>query len=83
MRSFGASEQCEIHEQWLYLLRLYTAGSLSSQSYVEQALAALQAGKDQLRRRIPLQAQVTPGAKKSKKPKKKKTKKRRDTGLSE
>ena len=82
MQSLGASEQCEIHEQWLYLLRLYTAGKLSSQSYVEQALAALQGGKDQLKRRIPLQAQVAPGAKKQKK-KKSKKKKRTDTRLSE
>lgn len=72
MQSFGASEQCEIHEQWLYLLRLYTAGKLSSQSYVEQALAALQGSKDELKRRVPPEAQETPPARKPKKKKKQK-----------
>jgi hypothetical protein len=71
MQSLGATEQCEIHEQWLYLLRLYTAGKLSSQSYIERALAALRDSKEQLRRRIPKNAELAPQAKKPKKKKKK------------
>jgi hypothetical protein len=71
MQRFGATEQCEIHEQWLYLLRLYTAGKLSSQGYIERSLAALGDSKELLRQRIPSNPEVAPQAKKPKKKKKK------------
>lgn len=44
----GAAEHCEIHEQWLYLLRRYMQGEIRSRDYVEGALALLQGHKDAL-----------------------------------
>jgi hypothetical protein len=46
-----ASEHCEIHEQWLYLLQRYIAGQLSGKKYVKQALKMLKRQKKQLKRR--------------------------------
>lgn len=46
------AEHCEIHEQWLYLLKRYMDGDVASKKYVKEALALLQEHKDQLRRRI-------------------------------
>ena len=77
----GASEHCEIHEQWLYLLRRYTAHEILSQDYIEQALALLQENRDQLKRRcapppaapVPAEPPATE-AKKAKKKKKKQDK---------
>jgi hypothetical protein len=45
------AEHCEIHEQWLYLLRRYLTGELRSREYVQHALALLQGQKDALARR--------------------------------
>ncbi len=45
----GVAEHCEIHEQWLYLLRRYTAGELLSREYIERALGLLQEHKDRLK----------------------------------
>jgi len=45
----GSAVHCEIHEQWLYLLRRYMLGEIRSRDYVERALALLQAHKDALR----------------------------------
>ncbi|MGB5833485.1 MAG: hypothetical protein WBG92_16020 [Thiohalocapsa sp.] len=66
----SADEPCEIHEQWLYLLRRYMLGDIRSRDYVERALALLQANKDALIcRRKPLLTEGTrpdgPRAKKS------------------
>jgi ribosomal protein S15P/S13E len=47
----GSVEHCEIHEQWLYLLRRYMLGEIRSRDYVERALSLLQEHKDALRRR--------------------------------
>jgi hypothetical protein len=53
----GTAEHCEIHEQWLYLLRRYMLGEIRSRDYVERALSLLQANKDALAcRRPPLPA---------------------------
>lgn len=45
----GVEEHCEIHEQWLYLLRRYTSGSGVAAEFVEGALRLLQANKEQLK----------------------------------
>ena len=45
------AEHCEIHEQWLYLLRRYLTGEIRSREYVQHALALLQEQKDALARR--------------------------------
>lgn len=45
----GVEEYCEIHEQWLYLLRRYTAGTSMAPEFVEGALRLLQVHKDQLK----------------------------------
>lgn len=88
----GAAEHCEIHEQWLYLLRRYMVGEIRSRDYVERALALLQANKDALTSRrppLPADAERTDvskavpgkGAKvKAKKPKGKKAKGQKTDG---
>jgi len=53
LASLGAAEHCEIHEQWLYLLRQYTAGRVSSRSYIESALDLLRQHKEELKMRSP------------------------------
>ncbi len=45
----GVEEHCEIHEQWLYLLRRYTTGRGVAAEFVEGALRLLQANKEQLK----------------------------------
>ncbi len=47
-----AAEHCEIHEQWLYLLRQYTAGQIGSTNYVENALDLLRDHKEELKLRL-------------------------------
>ena len=42
----GASEQCEIHEQWLYLLHRYLSDDSTSRAYIEDALALLGSYKE-------------------------------------
>lgn len=89
----GASEHCEIHEQWLYLLRRYTAHEILSQDYIEQALALLRENRDQLKRRcvppppatvpVPVEPPTTgTKAKKKKKKNDKEGKKAKREGLS-
>ncbi len=51
----GTAEHCEIHEQWLYLLRRYMLGEIRSRDYVERALSLLQANKEALACRRPPQ----------------------------
>jgi hypothetical protein len=48
MRPMGASAHCEIHEQWLFLLRQYMLGETRSRDYVEQSLALLRLHKESL-----------------------------------
>jgi len=71
------AEHCEVHEQWLYLLRRYLTGELRSREYVQHALVLLQGQKDALARRRVV-AEGTPekrkGRPKSKAKKKLKTK---------
>jgi hypothetical protein len=51
LADLGASAQCEIHEQWLYLLHRYLTDQVTSREYIESTLALLQEYKDQLRLR--------------------------------
>lgn len=84
----GAGAHCEIHEQWLYLLRRYMLGEIRSRDYVESALALLQRHKDALiARRTSLRAE-DPGSDPSptdklriKKKKKKSNKKKHKTKM--
>jgi len=77
-----ASEQCEIHEQWLYLLHLYLTDETTSREYIEDALVLLGKYKEQHRHRLTFGAiraaglnEVKKGAGKKNKKKKKKKKK--------
>lgn len=45
----NAAEHCEIHDQWLELLKKYATYEINSQEYVENALALLSAHKEDLR----------------------------------
>lgn len=81
----GASEQCEIHEQWLYLLHLYLTDETTSQEYIEDALVLLGKYKEQHRHRLTFAALRGAGADEAKKGevkknKKKKKKKKRKKG---
>jgi hypothetical protein len=61
--AMGAAEHCEIHEQWLYLLRRYTSSEISSRDFVEHALVLLRGDKDRLRsskRKMPRAGLQTP-----------------------
>ncbi len=42
-----ATEQCEIHEQWLYLLHRYLTGEVMTRAYVEDCLDLLRGYKVQ------------------------------------
>jgi len=84
LAQLGASQHCEIHEQWLYLLRRYMSGEIQSSAYVEQALEMLREHKDSLLGRVPAPRQEPedgrpiekdPSKKKRKKKKKKPTSK--------
>ena len=72
LASLGAAEHCEIHEQWLYLLRQYTAHEISSRSYIESALDLLRRHKEELKLRSPKRDEGSGQSSKSKKRKKKK-----------
>jgi hypothetical protein len=52
LRSMNAAPHCEVREQWLYLLRRYMTGEVSSPAYVEDALRLLKVHKKQLGRRV-------------------------------
>jgi len=52
LADLGASEQCEIHEQWLYLLHLYLTDETTPREYIEDALVLLGKYKDQHRHRL-------------------------------
>ncbi len=75
LASLGAAEHCEIHEQWLYLLRQYTAGEINSRNFIESALDSLRHYKETLKLRGPTQVERTGQSLKLKKKKAKKAKK--------
>ena len=70
----GAAEQCEIHEQWLYLLHRYLGYEVTTRDYIEDSLSLLREYKDQLKHR---QAIIPSDANKSKKEKRKQKKKKK------
>ena len=75
-----AAEQCEIHEQWTYLLHRYIAGEATTPDYIETTLALLSEYKDQQRLRVTSAMNSAPkhdGKKKEKKGKRKKRKRRK------
>ena len=82
----GATEHCEIHEQWLYLLHRYLADETTSREYIEHALALLAEYKIQHRHRLQsaaIDTSVSPdkkkgGRKDKNKNKGKKRKKKKD-----
>ena len=74
LADLGAEEQCEIHEQWLYLLHRYLRSEVNTRKYIESSLALLSEYKDQLRHR---RAAMAPSGDKAKKVKKGKKDKRR------
>lgn len=78
----GASEQCEIHEQWLYLLHLYLTDETTSQEYIEDALVLLGKYKEQHRHRLVFAAVRAGESKRTKqgKGKRRKDKKKKGEG---
>jgi hypothetical protein len=76
----GASEQCEIHEQWLYLLHLYLTDETASQEYIEDALILLGKYKEQHRQRLTFAAMRAAGWNEAKKGEGKKNKKKKKQG---
>jgi len=76
----GAAEQCEIHEQWTYLLHRYIAGEATNRDYIETTLALLGEYKDQQRLRVTSAIKSAPkhaDQEKEKKGKKKRKKKKK------
>jgi len=71
----GAAEQCEIHEQWLYLLHRYLGYEVTTRDYIEDSLALLRDYKNQLKHRQAPATSSSAVAKKSKKEKRKEKKK--------
>lgn len=52
LKSRNAAEQCEIHEQWLYLLRRYVMGDIKSKRYIKDTMRLLGQHKKLLRHRL-------------------------------
>lgn len=77
LAGLSAYEHCEIHEQWLYLLRQYTTGRVNTRSYVESALDLLQHYKDELKLRCERYSESTAPSQESEKKRKKKKKRRK------
>ncbi len=74
LTGIDAAEQCEIHEQWLYLLHRYLAGEAMTRDYVEDCLAVLREYKAKHADRLNVFSHVTAKAPKPKKGKGKKGK---------
>jgi len=72
LADLGASEQCEIHEQWLYLLHLYLTDETTSREYIEDALVLLGKYKDRHKHRLTFAAIHASESNKAKKGKGKK-----------
>ena len=66
-----AVEQCEIHEQWLYLLHRYLAGEAMTRDYVEDCLAVLREYKAKHASRLSVFSKVEAKTEKSEKRKRK------------
>ncbi len=79
LADLGAAEQCEIHEQWLYLLHRYLSREVTTRRYIENALAMLREYKEQQRLRVASIAGTRDKdkQKKAKRKRKKKDKKKR------
>lgn len=77
-----AAEQCEIHEQWLYLLHRYLAGEVMTRDYVEDCLALLRDYKVKHAHRLSVFSSVgtETGKSERRKRKGKKEKKKKDKG---
>ncbi len=73
LADLGAAEQCEIHEQWLYLLHRYLSKEVTTRSYIENALATLREYKQQQKLRVDL----SNGTSEKEKPKKEKHKRKK------
>lgn len=80
LADLGASEQCEIHEQWLYLLHLYLTNETTSQEYIEDALVLLGKYKEQHRHRLTFAAIRAGEPSRAKNGKGKKDKKKKKKG---
>jgi hypothetical protein len=52
LRRRGAERHCEVHEQWLFLLRRYISGEIRTRKYVKRTLRLLKAHKKQLRHQM-------------------------------
>lgn len=70
LASLGASEHCEIHEQWLYLLHRYLADEVTTRSHIEDTLSLLREYKQQHRLRL----RPINGATRTRRPEKEKSK---------
>ena len=82
LASIDAAEQCEIHEQWLYLLHRYLAGEAMTRDYVEDCLELLRDYKTKHAQRLDVfpkvvEAETGKADKRKRKGKKKKKKKHR------
>jgi hypothetical protein len=75
LAELGATEFCEIHEQWLYLLHRYLTDETTSRQYIEDALALLAQYKAQHRHRLTFAAIHASGSNKANRDKGKKKKK--------
>ena len=78
LADLGAAEQCEIHEQWLYLLHRYLAGEVNTRGYIEDCLALLRESKERHGHRLKAAAYKLPKTRDPKKKKMKKKKKDKD-----
>ena len=67
LAGLGASEHCEIHEQWLYLLHLYLTDETTPREYIEDALVLLGRYKDQHKHRLTFAAVRASGSNKANK----------------
>lgn len=79
LADLGAAEQCEIHEQWLYLLHRYLSKEVTTRSYIENTLAMLREYKQQQKLRVGLSNRTSEKEKpKKEKHKRKKKDKKKD-----
>lgn len=83
LASVDAAEQCEIHEQWLYLLHRYLAGETMTRDYVEGCLAVLRDYKAQHARRLNVFSKIEAKTGKPEKPARKRKGKKGKKGKKE
>ena len=77
LADLGAAEQCEIHEQWSYLMHRYLTGEVASREHIEGSLTLLREYKEQLRVRTLMATSSAADKQKSKKDKKAKKRKKK------